>query len=359
MSEHKFPYRWTLKDANFTKDKGKVFSCFSCCGGSTMGYKLAGFDVIGCNEIDPKIIDVYKANHHPKYAFLESIETFKDRDDLPDELYHLDILDGSPPCSTFSLAGLRDKAWGKMKKFREGQAEQVLDQLFFHFIDLAKKLQPKVVIAENVKGMLIGDAIKYVEQIHKEFNEAGYYCQHFLLDGTTMGLPQKRQRVFFLCLRKDLAGPFLKPISLFEVMPFIDMKFNEEVIPYKEFETDDGPIIFPSYKKYWEQRIPGERSLADAVLRLENKVKFFNATYCFPDEPVNTVTAHANSNIVYDTGRFLSDTEVKLASSFPLDFDNNGFKDSTYFCGMSVPPIMMANVASRVWEHWLSKLNEN
>ena len=136
MSEHKFPYRWTLKDANFIKDKGKVFSCFSCCGGSTMGYKLAGFDVIGCNEIDPKIIDVYKVNHHPKYAFLESIETFKDRDDLPEELYHLDILDGSPPCSTFSLAGLRDKAWGKMKKFREGQAEQVLDQLFFHFIEI-------------------------------------------------------------------------------------------------------------------------------------------------------------------------------------------------------------------------------
>ena len=53
--EHKFPYEWTLKDANFTKDKGTVFSCFACGGGSTMGYKLAGFDVLGCNEIDPKM----------------------------------------------------------------------------------------------------------------------------------------------------------------------------------------------------------------------------------------------------------------------------------------------------------------
>lgn len=52
---HRFSYNWTLKDANFTKDKGKVFSCFACGGGSTMGYKLAGFDVIGCNEIDPKM----------------------------------------------------------------------------------------------------------------------------------------------------------------------------------------------------------------------------------------------------------------------------------------------------------------
>ena len=51
---HKYNYRWTLKDAKFTKDKGSVFSCFACGGGSTMGYKLAGYDVIGCNEIDKR-----------------------------------------------------------------------------------------------------------------------------------------------------------------------------------------------------------------------------------------------------------------------------------------------------------------
>lgn len=154
---HKFPYNWNLKDANFTKDKGKVFSCFACGGGSTMGYKLAGFDVIGHNDIDKKMIEVYKANHNPKYSFLESITTFAKRKDLPKELYELDILDGSPPCSSFSMAGNREKDWGKEKVFREGQAEQILDTLFFDFIDLAKELQPKVVVAENVKGLLMGE----------------------------------------------------------------------------------------------------------------------------------------------------------------------------------------------------------
>lgn len=152
--EHKFNYKWTLKDANFTKDKGKVFSCFACGGGSTMGYKLAGFDVIGCNEIDKKMIEIYKKNHNPKYAFCEPIQEFKNKEELSEELFNLDILDGSPPCSTFSLSGNREDDWGKMKHFREGQAEQVLDTLFFDFIDLAKKLQPKVVVAENVKGLL-------------------------------------------------------------------------------------------------------------------------------------------------------------------------------------------------------------
>ena len=109
---HKFNYRWTLKDAKFTKDKGKVFSCFSCGGGSTMGYKLAGFDVIGCNEIDSNMMNVYCKNHNPKYSFLEPIQDFKNHKDFPAELYNLDILDGSPPCSTFSMVGSREDAWG-------------------------------------------------------------------------------------------------------------------------------------------------------------------------------------------------------------------------------------------------------
>ena len=110
-TKHNFPYKWTLKDAVFTKDKGKVFSCFACGGGSTMGYKLAGFDVLGCNEIDPKMIECYKENHNPKFAFCEPIQTFKLREDLPQELFELDILDGSPPCSSFSMAGNREKDW--------------------------------------------------------------------------------------------------------------------------------------------------------------------------------------------------------------------------------------------------------
>ena len=172
--QHKFNYEWQLKNANFTKNKGKVFSCFSCGGGSTMGYKLAGFDVIGCNEIDPKMMDAYTSNHNPKHSYLEGIQTFKLREDLPEELYNLDILDGSPPCSSFSMAGNREKDWGKEKKFREGQADQVLDNLFFDFIDLAKKLQPKVVVSENVKGMLLGNAKQYVRRIYAAFQEAGY-----------------------------------------------------------------------------------------------------------------------------------------------------------------------------------------
>jgi DNA (cytosine-5)-methyltransferase 1 len=233
MQKHRFPYEWTLKDAVFTKDKGTVFSCFACGGGSTMGYKLAGFDVLGCNEIDPKMIEAYRTNHNPKYSYLEPIQTFKLRKDLPKELYNLDILDGSPPCSSFSMAGNREKDWGKEKKFREGQAEQVLDNLFFDFIDLAKELQPKVVVAENVKGLLLGNAKEYVRKIYREFDQAGYYCQHWLLDASKMGVPQKRERVFFIAMRKDLAEPFLYNADMFTIVPKLELQFKETEIPFK------------------------------------------------------------------------------------------------------------------------------
>ena len=90
-----------------------------------MGYKRAGFEVIGNCEIDPRMNTVYVKNNHPKYNFLMDLREFNKKTDLPKELYNLDILDGSPPCSVFSTAGDREKAWGREKVFREGQKKTV------------------------------------------------------------------------------------------------------------------------------------------------------------------------------------------------------------------------------------------
>lgn len=122
-------WKWSMRGGYPPKNGLKVFSCFACGGGSTMGYKLAGCEVLGCCEIDPRMNKVYVKNHNPKYNYLMDIRDFNKLDDLPEELYHLDILDGSPPCSTFSMAGQREKAWGVEKRFKEGQKLQTLDDL--------------------------------------------------------------------------------------------------------------------------------------------------------------------------------------------------------------------------------------
>ena len=93
---------------------------------------------------------------------------------MKEELHNLDILDASFPCSVFSIAGDREKAWGKEKVFREGQKAQRLDDLAFYSIDLAKELKPKVVVFENVQGLLQGEAIEYVKEIYRKMDNAGY-----------------------------------------------------------------------------------------------------------------------------------------------------------------------------------------
>lgn len=354
----KYNYNWSLQDANFLKNKGTVFSCFSGGGGSTMGYKLAGFDVLGCNEIDPKMMQVYIANHNPKYSYLEPIQTFKDRQDLPDELYNLDILDGSPPCSSFSMSGSREKDWGKARKFREGQQEQVLDTLFFDFIDLAKKLQPKVVVAENVKGLLMGAAKSYVIQIYKAFDDAGYYCQHWLLDASKMGVPQRRERVFFIALRKDLAQTFLVQKDMFTITPSLNLQFSAPVIPYSEIAShEDGYLAAKIAIPYLELCADGE-----ACSKYHPKKQLFGYRKINPNMPLNTITAGDKSSssgglIKRVSGNWtgLNKSELLAAQTFPTDYNfvNNC---PYYICGMSVPPVMIANIANQIHEQWLSKI---
>ena len=357
--KHRFPYEWTLKDAIFTKDKGTVFSCFACGGGSTMGYKLAGFDVLGCNEIDPKMIEAYKVNHKPKYAYLEPIQTFKLRKDLPKELYNLDILDGSPPCSSFSMAGNREKDWGKEKKFREGQSEQVLDNLFFDFIDLAKELQPKVVVAENVKGLLLGNAKEYVRKIYREFDQAGYYCQHWLLDASKMGVPQRRERVFFVCFRKDLAEPFLKQQDLFTVAPELKLEFNEPAIEFDKIERNNTKYgvkeCTPDQKKWWAITDTGK-----SFSEKHPKGSWFSCAKVSPTEVINTIVGSARASASgfyhYLEPRHLNIEEYQLAGTYPMDYNFTEFNTNpVYLIGMSVPPVMTAQIATEIYNQWLCK----
>jgi len=344
---HRYNYLWNLKDINFPKKKGKVFSCFACGGGSTMGYKLSGFDVIGCNEIDSRMNEIYVKNLHPRLNYLCDIREMVEKarnGELPEEMYNLDILDGSAPCSTFSTVGLREKSWGVEKKFREGQKTQVLDRLFFELIDLAKELRPKVVISENVKGILLGKAKKYVEEIIKSFKECGYRVPFELLNASKMGVPQRRERVFFIAVREDILESIGKKSD-----KFIDLEFNEEAINFGEFMDGQGRDLTGKYLELWNDRREDENDMSLANLRLYGKRSYFGMKYAKKDKPTLTLTGHEDSMILYDVPKFTSRKEVCCISTFPQDYDF-GKEKPHYICGMSVPPIMMAQVVDRVYE---------
>ena len=305
-----------------------------------MGYKLAGYDVIGDLEIDKRMNKIYLANHKPKYNYVMDIREFNKipNKDLPDELFNLDILDGSPPCTTFSMAGLREETWGKKKKFREGQIEQTLDDLSFIFIETANKLKPKFVVMENVEGLMKGNAWKYVQEIYKHFHDIGYQVKHWLLKGENMGVPQKRHRVIFIATRLEVD------------LEKIDMSFIFRPIEFGKIKSQDGCkevtdniMELIKYAKY------GDRNLENACLKLRNKSSFFNYCFVYDNQVAPTITAHCN-NIRWDNKCFLSKHDIVAISTFPQDYNflSDNVDNVSYVCGMSVPPIMIKRIAEKL-----------
>ena len=334
---NKNKHAWFLSDLKDVEKNGKkVFSCFHCGGGSSMGYKLSGYEVLGGVEIDPRVMEVYRMNHNPKHSYLMSVSDFKNipNEKLPQELFELDVLDGSPPCSSFSMAGSREDKWGVKKKFREGQAEQVLDDLFFEFIDIAAKLQPKVVVAENVKGLIQGNAKYYVKLIHEAFKKAGYEVQLFLLNSAKMEVPQYRERTFFIANRIG------KKIKLNFDYKEISIKEATEDLPIDNNSNISGKIL---------ERWINTKIGCNAKATSGNTFGFFKKEH--PNKPASTQTS-SQRNYHWEFKRLLNTKEMIRVQSYPDDY-NFGREQPSHIIGMSVPPKMMHHLSKEIYNQLL------
>lgn len=310
-----------------------------------MGYKLAGYEHLGGVEIDPNVAATYRANHHPQHLFVMDVRQFNAQTNLPDELYNLDILDGSPPCSTFSTVGSREKAWGKQKQFSEGQKLQTLDDLVFVYCDTIKKLSPKVCWLENVSGLAKGNGKVYLKKIVQRLTEIGYNPQVFLLNAATMGVPQMRERVFIIGLRNDFHLPKLK------------LNFNEPLITFAEvIDRNDKRQNLSEYQyKLWQQRIRSDKSFGDIIERLEKRTSMFSNPIFHTNQVPFTITASADCNTLYDIPRRLNEKELSMIGTFPQDYQYTN-KTAQWLIGMSVPPVMVAQIAHQIYLQWLCQI---
>jgi DNA (cytosine-5)-methyltransferase 1 len=338
VTENIFPIEWNLSDPLRVPYHGKkVFGTFVCGGGSTMGYKLAGYDHIGGVEFTDHYSKVYRANHKPKHFYLEDIREFNKRTNLPEEFYNLDVLDGSPPCAAFSTAGAGQKLWGKVSEY-EGK-HQVKDDLVYVYCDTIEKLKPKVFLLENVSGLMKGNAKSYLKNIVARLSKE-YNVQAFLLYAASMGIPQIRNRVFIIGHKKEYS------------LPRLVLDFN------------CPQVSFSVTKKYWD--LGGESVEAFAIgpkwdefTAGQHPVRF-GLKKPYLDRPCFTIL-ESDSNISTPgvchplQKRKLNLEEVRLLCTFPKDYnflDVNGVS----IMGRSVLPVMMANISHQIYQQWLSKI---
>ena len=209
----------------------KVASTFSGCGGSCLGYRMAGFRVVWANEFVPAAQASYQANVaegcHLDCRDIKHVQ--------PSDIFtatglaegELDLFDGSPPCQAFSTAGKREKGWGHDKMYEHG-AKQKNETLFTEYIRLLRGLKPRIFVAENVSGLVKGTAKGYFLDILAELKASGYRVSVKVLDAQWLGVPQQRQRVIFIGVREDLRlepvhpSPMPYRYSVRDALPEID-----------------------------------------------------------------------------------------------------------------------------------------
>lgn len=168
---------------------------FAGAGGLALGLEMAGFNHIGLIEIDKSAAETLKKNRRKWNVLCEDVEVVAARD-LESEFGikkgELDLLSGGAPCQSFSYAGKRLGL------------EDVRGTMFYHYATFLHKLQPKMFLFENVKGLLSHDKGRTFKTITDIFSEEGYLIKYKVLNAWDYGVPQKRERLITIGIRNDL-----------------------------------------------------------------------------------------------------------------------------------------------------------
>jgi len=217
---------WKKHQAPRAANAPTVVSTFAGCGGSSLGYSMAGFDERLAVEWEDHAVSTFKLNfpevpvYHGDIGAITVDEALERTGLTPGDL---DVFDGSPPCQGFSTAGKR-------------MVDDDRNQLFREYIRLIKGFRPKVIVMENVSGMIKGEHKRIQGEIMDELRAAGYNVSCKLLSAHLLNVPQKRQRLIFIGTRKDLdiapahPRPLSAPVNCtkaFEGLPDDDTKTLE------------------------------------------------------------------------------------------------------------------------------------
>ena len=376
---------------------------FSGCGGLSYGFHKEGFNIITCNELEKPISETYKHNYPDTNVIVGDITSKKIKEELYNQFTDIncDIVLGGPPCVAYSMSGLRN-------------SRDPRGQLFKDYVEVVNKLKPKVFIMENVKGILSilhdkpklnkeeqkiadkyykleGKKLKYESQkkvekdekkkkviinklnkvkkdikkmnkdLHKfrmnvtelisdSFSELGYNVNMKLLNAANFGVPQKRERVIFIGIRKDIDKEITYPEETHNEKGDNDkqkwISVKESIKDLEDLEEDtEFNQIYTKHKPEIIERIKNT-NIGDS-LNKKYKEAFFK---CYPDQPSNTVKEnHGGVFLHYKKNRVMTPRELARLQSFPDDFIFKGSKSNILIqLGNAVPCKLSQAIAKEI-----------
>jgi DNA (cytosine-5)-methyltransferase 1 len=346
------PYLTQNVVKNSLQENFTVISLFAGCGGSSTGYKLAGGKILGFGEFIKRASDSYLQNYPNTPLFDQDIRDLLPEDILREanlSLGELDILDGSPPCSSFSTAGKGDKNWGKVKQYSKG-VKQRTDDLFFEYIRILNGLMPKTFVIENVKGLVVGkNKIFFDSEILPKLMEH-YEVQYKLCNAADYGVPQRRIRLICVGVRKDIGKIFdfshnpKRHISVKEAISNIEQ--NEE---QRLFLLERG-LYYANSKKWFDLKKPGDKHPIRFSVR-RNSWDEPSYTLLYNDALLNA----AGLMHPWECRRHTI-PEAKRLMGFPDDYILTGdFRDQYESLARAVAPLMYEGVADNIYKQIFSK----
>lgn len=253
-------YSKDIQKGKDTVAKIKSIELFAGAGGLALGLEQAGFEHIGLIEWDKAASETLMKNRPQWNVLNEDVAKVAERDleaEFGINKYELDLLSGGAPCQSFSYAGKRLGL------------DDVRGTMFYHYATFLHKLQPKMFLFENVRGLLTHDKGRTYETILGIFEDEGYITTHQILNAWDYGVPQKRERLITIGIRYDLIDktsfefpkphkykPILRDIKL-DVEPSADecARYSENkakvfsLVPAGGYWRDIDPAIAKEYMK--------------------------------------------------------------------------------------------------------------
>ena len=351
-----------------SKRKYKVLDLFCGCGGISEGYHLAGFDIAGGIDFNEYATITFKHNFKNAKVYNIDITTFPE-EEIRNSFGDVDIVVGGPPCQGFSTANRYQK-----------EMDDPRNKLFFEYIRFVQNIHPKVIMIENVRGLLTRDNGYAINRIKDILGAEEYNISYAILDASEYGVPQNRKRAIIIGIKKDYKNVYFNfqnivkkdkttvddaigELYLFENCNDGDKTINTPAnSPLRRFYRrkdniiKDHDIVYPAEKV--QERIKhvpqgGNWQFVPEELWPNNRKNRHSSAYKRLDPKTQSCTidtGNAHSNYFHPLyNRIPTIRESARLQSFPDEFEFQGPRGSKYRqIGNAVPPLLAKAIAEEI-----------